>query len=164
MIHFEVKDESIPMNVENTVVVGSGGNGQDGFSPIANVTQTDNGAIISITDKTGTTTATVNHGKDGQNGKDGRNGSDGYTPQKGVDYYTEADKQEIVEVVSEKHYTKDEIDQTAQEFINEINDIKGYVELVDARVISIDHKVGDIDTVLDSIITLQENYIGGGVE
>lgn len=34
-------------------------------------------------------------GKDGQPGADGKNGADGYTPVKGVDYYTEADKAEI---------------------------------------------------------------------
>ena len=54
-----------------------GANGADGFSPIANVTQIDDGAIISITDKVGTSTATVLNGKDGENGKDG---ADGITP------------------------------------------------------------------------------------
>lgn len=67
----------------NVVVAGgSGGNGEDGYSPVANVTQTDTGAVISITDKSGTTTATISNGK---------------TPQKGVDYFTEAEKQEIAE-------------------------------------------------------------------
>lgn len=37
------------------------------------------------------------NGEDGQNGKDGQNGQDGKTPEKGVDYFTEADKQEIAE-------------------------------------------------------------------
>ena len=65
-------------NVE--VQGGSGGSGEpgaDGFSPIANVTQTASGAVISITDKSGTTTATIANGKDGE---------DGYTPVKGKDY------------------------------------------------------------------------------
>ena len=67
----------------NVVVEGgSGGTGADGYSPVANVTQTDTGAVISITDKSGTTTATISNGK---------------TPQKGVDYFTEAEKQEITE-------------------------------------------------------------------
>lgn len=35
-------------------------------------------------------------GADGQDGKDGQDGADGYTPQKGVDYYTPADKAEMV--------------------------------------------------------------------
>lgn len=74
----------------------SGGNvenGEDGFSPIATVEQTENGAIISITDKNGTTTATITNGKDGT---DGTNGTDG------KDYIlTEADKTEIAEITAE---------------------------------------------------------------
>ena len=37
--------------------------GEDGFSPIATVKQTDDGAVISITDKNGMTTATITNGK-----------------------------------------------------------------------------------------------------
>ena len=36
-------------------------------------------------------------GKDGKNGADGKNGSDGKTPQKGVDYWTDADVKQIVD-------------------------------------------------------------------
>ena len=90
--------------------------GPDGFSPIATVEQTDSGAVISITDKNGTTTATVTNGKDGKDGndavsptvavsksgkvttvsitdKDGtktatiNDGADGYTPVKDKDYF-----------------------------------------------------------------------------
>lgn len=43
--------------------------------------------------------ATGAPGKDGQNGKDGEDGADGYTPQKGIDYYTDADKAEMVAAV-----------------------------------------------------------------
>lgn len=50
---------------------GGGGTGQDGFSPIATVTETEEGALIEITDKNGKTSATVTNGKDGQNGQDG---------------------------------------------------------------------------------------------
>lgn len=39
------------------------------------------------------------HGKDGQPGKDGTPGKDGDTPVKGTDYYTEADKAEMVQAV-----------------------------------------------------------------
>lgn len=42
---------------------GSGGTGADGYSPIAKVTQTENGAVITITDKRGTTTATIANGR-----------------------------------------------------------------------------------------------------
>ena len=57
-----------------------GENGTDGYSPTANVMQNDNGATITITDKNGTTTATVKNGKDGADGipgKDGQPGKDG---------------------------------------------------------------------------------------
>ena len=78
--------------LEDMIGTGGGG-GADGFSPIATVTQTDSGATITITDKNGTTTATVTNGKDGVDGKDG---ADGYSPVKGTDYWTEADKAEMV--------------------------------------------------------------------
>lgn len=69
---------------------GGGSGGGDDFSPIARVQQTDAGAVITITDKTGTTSATVTNGKAG------------YTPVKGVDYFTAADKAEMVEEVTEE--------------------------------------------------------------
>jgi hypothetical protein len=87
---------------------------EDGFSPIAQVVQTANGAEIYITDKSGTTTANIMNGKDGKDGKDGQNGytpvkgvdyddgkdgKDGHTPEKGVDYFTAADKAEMVSSV-----------------------------------------------------------------
>ena len=55
-----------------------GQNGSDGYSPIAKVEKTDDGVAITITDKSGTTTANVKNGVDGQ---------DGYTPVKGIDYF-----------------------------------------------------------------------------
>jgi hypothetical protein len=61
----------------------SGGTGADGFSPVATVTQTGSGAVISITDKNGTTTATVANGKDGADGKDGAKGDKGDPGEKG---------------------------------------------------------------------------------
>nr|DAG48106.1 MAG TPA: collagen triple helix repeat protein [Caudoviricetes sp.] len=54
-----------------------GAPGQDGFSPSASVAQTGTGATITITDKTGTTTAEIKNGKDGAPGKAGTNGKDG---------------------------------------------------------------------------------------
>ena len=67
--------------------------GVDGFSPIAKVETITNGATITITDKNGTTTATI------LNGTKGDPGTNGTTPVKGVDYYTESDKQEMVQLV-----------------------------------------------------------------
>lgn len=43
-----------------------GKDGADGYSPTANVTETDAGAVISITDKNGTTTATIKNGTSGE--------------------------------------------------------------------------------------------------
>ena len=72
--------------------------GQDGFSPIATVTQTEDGATISIQDANGTTTAKVSNGapgrqgdpgpqgepgKDGAPGKDGQDGAPGKDGEKG---------------------------------------------------------------------------------
>lgn len=63
--------------------------GVDGVSPIANVTQTADGARISITDLAGTTTAEVYNGQTGpqgpqgpagSDGRDGENGRDGFSP------------------------------------------------------------------------------------
>jgi len=77
----------------NVIVVEGGGSGssqnpgqdgEDGFSPIATVTQTAEGATISITDKNGTTTATVTNGKDGKDGADGAPGEKGDKGDKGA--------------------------------------------------------------------------------
>lgn len=46
----------------------NGTNGEDGFSPSASVKQTSTGATITITDKTGTTTAEIKNGADGAPG------------------------------------------------------------------------------------------------
>lgn len=68
-----------------------GGSGEDGFSPIAKVTQTDEGAVITIEDKEGETEATVYHGKDGKDGQDATVTMEnittalGYTPAKQTD-------------------------------------------------------------------------------
>ena len=48
--------------------LNGGADGEDGFSPVANVQQTADGAVITITDKDGTTTATVTNGADGEDG------------------------------------------------------------------------------------------------
>ena len=46
-------------------------------------------------------------GKDGIDGKDGTNGKDGYTPQKGVDYFTEEDKAGLKIPLVDQTYTPD---------------------------------------------------------
>lgn len=62
-----------------------GAPGQDGFSPSASVAETATGATITITDKTGTTTAEIKNGKDGAPGKDGTNGAPGTPGKDGTD-------------------------------------------------------------------------------
>ncbi len=76
-----------PVKTVNGVEPDENGNvdvaGNDGFSPVAKVTQTDTGAVISITDKEGTTTATVANGKDGAKGDKGDKGDTGAKGDKG---------------------------------------------------------------------------------
>jgi hypothetical protein len=81
-----------------------GEKGADGVS----ATHSWNGTVLSITSASGTSSAnlkgekgdTGQAGKDGTNGINGSNGKDGYTPVKGTDYWTEADKKEIITEVN----------------------------------------------------------------
>ena len=61
-----------------TIDIPAGTIGEDGFSPIATVEQTESGAVISVTDKNGTTTATIVNGKDGTPGDPGEDGKSAY--------------------------------------------------------------------------------------
>ena len=73
------------------------------YAPAASATRVDGGVLVTVTDKTGTTTAVIRDGergetgpagadgRDGADGKDGADGRDGYTPVKGVDYFDGAD-------------------------------------------------------------------------
>ena len=58
--------------------------GIDGVSPIATVTQTESGAVISITDRDGTTTAEVHNGERGERGPQGERGERGEQGAQGV--------------------------------------------------------------------------------
>ena len=57
-----------------------GTNGTDGVSPTASVVQTETGATVTVTDASGTTTATLTNGKNGTDGSDGAPGKDGVSP------------------------------------------------------------------------------------
>lgn len=59
------------------------GNGQNGYYTVAKVDETEEGITVTIIDKDGETVGVIRHG------------NDGYSPIKGVDYWTEADKSEI---------------------------------------------------------------------
>lgn len=77
-----------------------GSPGQDGVS----ATHSWDGTVLTITSASGTSSADLKGepgepGSDGQDGADGKPGADGYTPQRGKDYWTDADKAEIVNAV-----------------------------------------------------------------
>ena len=81
--------------------------GEDGFSPIANVIQLSNGAKIEIEDKTGRTSASV---------------FNGYSPQRGVDYWTQEDKEEVIEEATQQIEGKiEEYNENAAEKLNQYN-------------------------------------------
>lgn len=78
---------------------------EEGVSPTVEVSKAGTVTTIAITDVNGTKTATINDGAKGDKGDKGdpgekgdigAPGADGYTPVKGTDYYTEADKTEMV--------------------------------------------------------------------
>jgi hypothetical protein len=78
--------------------------GADGFSPTATVTKSGNTSIITITDKNGTTTATVSDGAKGDKGDTGAQG-----PQ-GDDYVlTAQDKSDIANIVLSELPTTQEV-------------------------------------------------------
>ena len=74
----------------------AGAPGKDGHSPVVTATKSGKTTTISVD---GAAIAAVEDGADGAPGKDGPTGAagkDGHTPVKGTDYWTAADKQEIV--------------------------------------------------------------------
>lgn len=73
-----------------------GDTGANGVSPTATFTEITNGYRITISDADGEHTAEIYNG---ERGADGAAGAAGYTPVKGIDYYTEADKYEMVQRV-----------------------------------------------------------------
>ena len=110
-LHADYGEITVTGRTAKFAVEGGGGtpgaDGKDGYSPVATVEQTDSGAVITITDKSGTTTATVANGKDGysptvnieeveagagisitdKNGTHTATIRHGYTPLKGLDYF-----------------------------------------------------------------------------
>lgn len=63
----QASERSVCVNGEPSVL-----HGIDGVSPIATVTQTEDGAVISITDRDGTTTAEIKNGEQGAQGDPGQ--------------------------------------------------------------------------------------------
>lgn len=90
---------------------GSGG-GQNGFSPIIDVTTIDGGHRVTITDKQGAESFDV---------------MDGETPEKGVDYWTVEDKAEIAE------QTQEQIDEATEGISEQVNQNKtDILKVIDA--------------------------------
>ena len=80
----------------------TGASGKDGVSPTLTTSKADGVTTITITDASGTKTASIADGAKGDKGDTGatgEKGADGYTPVKGTDYFTDADKAEIVNAV-----------------------------------------------------------------
>ncbi len=92
-------------------------NGKDGFSPIANFEEQEDGINLKIIDKEGEKSTFIRHGRDGINGHDGRDGIDGRTPIAGTDFYTEAEKATFKnrikeEILSENNFaTQEDVEQ-----------------------------------------------------
>lgn len=93
-----VEDGTRFVHDDGGLLIGISAGGEDGYSPIATVKKNDNGAVITITDKNGTTTATIANGKQGDPGQPG---NDGHTPVRGEDYWTEEDVAEIKAYIDE---------------------------------------------------------------
>lgn len=74
-------------------IVEKGTDGKDGFSPVITTSKQDGTTTITITDAEGTKTATI------LDGEKGDKGDKGDTPVKGTDYFTDADKTEMVAAV-----------------------------------------------------------------
>jgi hypothetical protein len=70
-----------------------GGGGKDGVSPIVEITPISGGNRITITDVNGPKSTDI------MDGSDGRDGTDGKTPVKGTDYFTSADKTELINAI-----------------------------------------------------------------
>ena len=72
----------------------NGQDGEDGYSPTATVTKDGSVTTISITDKSGTTTATVSDGEDGSDGQNGVDGADGESAYVHIKYASEEPTQD----------------------------------------------------------------------
>ena len=111
----ESKIEELTNDILNKAKQSGEFDGQDGYTPKKGIDYFDgkdgNDGVDGLTPHIGengnwwvgtTDTKVKAEGTDGVDGKDGKDGQDGYTPQKGVDYYTEADKEELVADVTSK--------------------------------------------------------------
>lgn len=84
-------------------------------------------STVTITNKEGITKSVEIY--DGLKGEDGVDGQDGYTPQKGIDYFTEQDIEEIEGDILNEVYTKSETDTLLDEKadIEDIPDVSNFI-------------------------------------
>ena len=89
MVNFENQNQTFNAKFGESLKVGGSGTDKDGASAyeiaVANGFEGSEAEWLESL-----------KGADGVDGKDGRDGFNGYTPQKGVDYWTEADKMELI--------------------------------------------------------------------
>ena len=76
-------EEDMPAVPEVNIAGADGKPGSDGISPSVTIEQTDDGAVITIVDATGSTTATLKNGEPGRDGIDGKDGEPGKDGEQG---------------------------------------------------------------------------------
>ena len=102
-VSFTASEEGMPAIPEQIIALPAGPKGEPGYTPVkgddyfdgkdgVSVTHEWDGTVLKVTSASGTTSADLRGGK-------GDPGPAGYTPVKGEDYYTDADKAEMVNAV-----------------------------------------------------------------
>lgn len=91
-----------------------GETGADGVSPVINVEAIEGGTRVTITDISGTKSMDV---------MSGERGADGYTPVRGVDYWTEADKEEMTQEAADRVGVKDQVETLERNMASVLQDI-----------------------------------------
>lgn len=82
----DIVDNELQVDMPEFIAIGAG-DGEDGFSPIVSLEKVGKVSTLEITDKNGVHKTEI------------LDGADGYIPIKGTDYFTDADKAEMVEAV-----------------------------------------------------------------
>lgn len=114
-------------------------------------------------------------------GEKGDKGDAGYTPQKGVDYYTDADKQALILEINTRDVDQ-ALDENSERAISNkavatesgilrygidyaherMERVESSVSDAHVRIGEIENHIGEIETALDRIISIQNGLIGGG--
>ena len=128
---------------------GSDGvDGKDGISPTVKVEEIAGGYNITITDVNGDNSFTLMNGVDGQDGRDGR---DGYTPVKGVDYYTETEKEELIQTIISRLLASDDLKQVMIDLWKEIGGTTPSEENEVMLVLGGEDDESDVTAVIDDV-------------